>query len=82
MISFLVKKFLVRCNPICLFFLLSLLSEEIDTQKFAETDVEACTVYVFSQSLMISGLIFKSLTHLKFVFVYGIKKWSTLILCL
>ena len=30
----------------------------------------------FSQIFMVSGLTFRSLTHLEFTFVYGLRKWS------
>ena len=33
-----------------------------------------------SRSFMISGLIFKSLIHFEFIFVYGIRKWYSFIL--
>ena len=29
---------------------------------------------------MVSGLTFKSLIHFEFIFVYGVRKWSSLIL--
>lgn len=33
-----------------------------------------------SKSLMISGLTFKSLIYFQFIFVYGVRKWSSFIL--
>ena len=33
-----------------------------------------------SKSFIVSGLTFRSLTHLEFIFVYGVRKWSNFIL--
>ena len=33
-----------------------------------------------SKSLIVSGLTFRSLIHFEFIFVYGVRKWSSLIL--
>ena len=43
--------------------------------------VEECSAYVFSsKSFIVSGLKFRSLIHFQFIFVYGIRKCSSLIL--
>ena len=34
----------------------------------------------FSKSFIVSGLMFKSLIHFEFVFVYGVRKFSNFIL--
>ena len=33
-----------------------------------------------SRSFIVSGLMFRSLIHFEFIFVYGVRKWSSLIL--
>ena len=33
-----------------------------------------------SKSFIVSGLTFRSLIHLGFIFVYGVRKWSSFIL--
>ena len=33
-----------------------------------------------SKSFIVSGLMFRSLIHFEFIFVYGVRKWSTFIL--
>ena len=33
-----------------------------------------------SRGFIVSGLMFRSLIHFEFIFVYGVRKWSTFIL--
>ena len=35
-----------------------------------------------SRTIMVSQLIFKSFIHLEFVFVYGVSRWLSFILCM
>ena len=42
--------------------------------------VRECFAYVFLYSFIISGLMFKSLIHFGFIFVYGVRKCSSFIL--
>ena len=35
--------------------------------------IKECFSYVFLKSFIVSGLTFKSLTHFKFIFVYGVR---------
>ena len=39
--------------------------------------VGECFVYVFSGSLIGSGLMFRSLIHFELIFVYGVRKCSS-----
>ena len=43
-------------------------------------DVWEITTYIFYRNFMISGLIFRCLIHLEFVFMYAIRKWASFIL--
>ena len=42
--------------------------------------VKEFSAYVFSKSLIESGLIFTSLIHFEFIFVYGVRECSNFIL--
>ena len=42
--------------------------------------VIGCSAYVFLWSFIASGLIFRSLIHYEFIFVYGVRKCSNFIL--
>ena len=42
--------------------------------------VRECFAYVSSRSFIVSGLTFRSLTHFEFIFVYGVRKYSSFIL--
>ena len=46
----------------------------------AKTDGKQLTTYVFSRSFIMSGFIFKFLIHCEFIFLYGIREWSSFIL--
>ena len=75
------KSLLVSCSPICLFFLLFLLLEETYPKKILLRPMSKRVQLIFSsRSFMTSGLTFKSLIHFKFIFVYGVRRWSRVIL--
>ena len=40
--------------------------------------VGECFAYVSSRSFLVSSLTFRSLIHFEFIFVYGVRKWSSL----
>ena len=42
--------------------------------------VRECFAYVSSTSFIVSGLMFRSLIHFEFIFVYGVRKCSSFIL--
>ena len=42
--------------------------------------VVECSAYVSSKNFIVSGLIFRSLIHFEFIFVYGVRKCSNFIL--
>ena len=39
-----------------------------------------CFAYVLLRSFIVSGLMFRSLIHFEFIFVYGVRKCSRFIL--
>jgi len=41
---------------------------------------ESVLLMFSSRSLIVSGLTFRSLIHFKFIFVYGVRKYSSLII--
>ena len=42
--------------------------------------VKECFAYVLPKNFIVSGLMFRSLIHFEFIFVYGVRKCSSLIL--
>ena len=42
--------------------------------------IRECFAYVSSKSFIVSGLMYRSLIHFEFIFVYGVRKCSTFIL--
>ena len=58
---------------------------ETDATNISKADVKeviACVFFFFFFPLgvfFISGLIFHSLIHFEFIFVYGVRKWSSFI---
>ena len=38
--------------------------------------VGECLPMISSRSCIVSGLMFRSLTHFEFIFVYGVRKYS------
>ena len=42
--------------------------------------VEECSAYVFPKSFILSGFIFRSVIYSEFIFVYGVRNCSNLIL--
>ena len=42
--------------------------------------VRECLPMVYSRSFIVSGLTFRSLIHFEFIFVFGVRKCSSLIL--
>ena len=79
MVSFAVQK-LVSLSPICLFLLLFLLPWETDLRKPLVRFVSENVLSMFSsRSFMVSCLLFKSLSHFEFIFVYGVRECSNFI---
>ena len=39
--------------------------------------VGECLPVFSSRSFIVSGLMFRSLNHFEFIFVYGVRKWSS-----
>ena len=55
------------------------------SKRWAREDLAVCqrskfTAYISSKSFIVSGLIFKSLIHFEFIFVYGVRKCSKFII--
>ena len=80
MVFFAVQKLLSLIKSVCLFLLLFLLSWETDLRKYC---YDLCKRMFCLCSLlgvfMVSCLIFKSLSHFEFIFVYSVKKCSNFI---
>ena len=70
---------LIWCSPICSFLLLFPLPEETYPKNIAKTDVEEHMPMFSSRHFMASDLIYKSLIHFEFIFVYDVRKWSSFI---
>ena len=51
----------------------------MDLRNVAVVYVGECLAYA-AKSFIVSGLIFRSLIHFEFVFVYGVRKYSNFIL--
>ena len=49
-------------------------------KEFAVADVEEVTAYVLLKDLIDSSLTSRSFMHLEFIFVYGVREWSSFIL--
>ena len=57
-----------------------MLPQEADPQKYSYSFMSVSFLPMFtSRNLMVSGLTFRSLIHLEFIFVYGVRKCSHLI---
>ena len=63
----------------CLFLLIFLLPYVTDPKKLLQFLLISVLTMFSSRSFMVSGLIFRSLIHLQFIFVYGVRKCSNLI---
>ena len=63
--------------PLCLFLFLFLLSWEIDLRNVCTVDVREYFAYVLFLKFMVSCLMFKSLSHLEFILVYGMRMCSS-----
>ena len=73
---------LVKCNPVQLLFpFIPCLRRQIQ-KKISLRPMSECTAYVFFQesSFVLYNLTSKSLIHFQFIFVYGVRKQSSLIL--
>ena len=80
MVSFVCKSFLVWCSPICFFFLLFSLPEEIHQKKILLWVKSEILLPMFSSRIfMVLILTFKVLSHFEFILVYGVKRWSSFI---
>ena len=64
----------MRLGLICLFLLLFLLPWETDLTKYSLQLMSENVLLMFSsRSFMVSCLIFTSLSHFEFIFVYGVR---------
>ena len=79
MFSLAIQKLSIWGGPICLFFPLCLALGDISV-KILPNGISKIFLSVFSfRTFMVSQVIFKSFIHLKFIFVYGVSWWSSLI---
>ena len=77
--SLLCKNFLVWCSPTYLFLLLSPLPGEIFQIICCYEQCPRFYCLFFFRIFMVSGLTFKSLIPFKFIFVCGVRSWSSFI---
>ena len=73
------KTFSVWCSPICLFFLLFSLPEEVISEKYC---YEQCLRFYCLFTFRIFTVLdrrFKSLIHFELILVCGIRRWSSFI---
>ena len=75
------QNFSVWCSSIYLFFLLFPLPGEIYLiKKFLRAMSKICCLcFLLVFFFMVSGLTFKSLVHFEFIFVCGVRRWSSFI---
>ena len=79
-VSFVVKKLLSLIGPICLFLLLFLLLWEVGHKRILLWFMsESVLPMLSSKSFIVSGFTFRSLNHFEFIFVYGVRKCSSVI---
>ena len=69
-------KTLVWCSLICLFFLLFPLPRDISEKNVAVGNIWDFIAHVLG-FLWFQVLTFKSLIHFEFIFVYGVRMWSS-----
>ena len=77
MISFAVQNLLVWCRPIELFILLYPLPENTYQKTLLWEIFEILLLMFSSRIFMVSSFALKSLIHFEFIFVYGVKRWSS-----
>ena len=73
------KAYRFGLGPICFFLLLFLLPWETDLRKHWYYLCQNVLPVFSSRSFMVSRLIFKSLSHFKFIFVHGVRECSNFI---
>ena len=79
-VSFLVQKLLSLIRSICLFCFHFHYSGRWIIEDLAVIYVRECFAYVFLRIFIVFDFTFRSLIHLEFIFVYGVKKCSSFIL--
>ena len=77
-VSFIVQK--LKLGPICLFLLLFTLLWEVGHRGSCYGLRQSVLPMFSSRSFMVSGLTFWSSIHFEFIFVYGVRKYSSFIL--
>ena len=61
----------------CFYFLAS---RDLSRKKLWQTIQKTLLPVFYSRIFMVSGLTFRPLIHLEFIFVYGVRKWPSFIL--
>ena len=80
MISFAVQEFLVWYSPTCLFFsFVSFAWGDISYIILLWTMFEILLPMSSSTIFMVLSLTLKSLIHFKFILIYGVRRWSSII---
>ena len=77
-VSFLVQKLLSLIR--FLLFILFPLLWELGHRGSSVIYVRECSAYFSPKNFIVSGLIFRSLIHFKFIFVYHVRKHSSFII--
>ena len=78
MVSFAVQKLVSLIRSRLLIFALCFLHWENDLRKHC-SDMSENILPTFSSSFMVSCLIFRSLNHFEFIFIYGMRVFSNFI---
>ena len=82
MVSFAVQKLLSYFSPVTPFIYFCFYFHH--TRRWVEKVLAViyvieCSAYVSSKSFIVSSLIFRSLIHFEFIFVYGVREYSNFI---
>ena len=76
-VSFIVQKLLILIRPHLFIFTFISITLGGGSKKILLSFMSKCVLLMFSsKSFTLSGLIFKSLIHFEFIFVYGVRKCS------
>ena len=78
-VSIAVQKLLSLTKPFCTFSFLFPLFQDVGHRVSCCDYVKECTMFS-SKIFIVSGLMFKSLMHFEFIFVYDVRKCSSFIL--
>ena len=79
-VSFAVQKLLSLIRSHLFIFVFIVITLRGVSEKMLLSFMSECLAYLSSRSLIVSGLISRSLIHLEFIFVYGVRECSNFLL--